>query len=176
MAFTAAPTPPELCTTYDCTQLRNIHSDDQIQQGTPGTLASFVAANAGQNRCEVIGQRGYQNIMPGVNLAMRPTIRYIRDPLNPDSIIDRRHMLAVAYYGMGVGNTVEVFQAAGAHPSAYDHQDYFSNQMGYDFFYYYGTSLTSKWPRFIELLQEFLMDPNKRSRNSNPCLINQRCP
>ncbi len=103
-------------------------------------------------------------------------MRYIQDPLNSSVIIDLRHMLVVAYYGPKAGNSVEIFQGIGNQPSAYDHQDYFSNELGYNFYNIYGSVFATNPQRFVELLQTFLLDANARSRNSNPTLIQQRCP
>lgn len=117
-----------------------------------------------------------------ITLSKGPILRYIQDPKNPDVIIDLRHMLVVAYYGPSVGNSVEVIQGWNDEPSAYDHQDYYSNQLGYDFYHNYGSSVSSEPGRFLEFLNDFLTQPtngsglSNRSRNTNPALVNQRCP
>ena len=180
LIFTAGPTPPDV-TEYNCGQLRNVHSDDKIQHGYIGSIQDFADINNGLTRSEVINQRGYQSY--GIlDLPLGPNMRYIHDPLNPDVIIDLRHMLAVAYYGQGAGNSLEMIQYTGNEPSAYDHQDYFSNNLGYDFYRIYGSSFASQPSLFVTLLQEFLTKQQSslgtphRTRNTDPGLINQRCP
>ena len=133
-------------------------------------------------RSQIIAQRGYQHIGPGLDLSLGPIIRYIYDPLNPDVVIDLRHMLSVAYYGPGAGNSVELMQGWGGQASAYDHQDYYSNQLGYKFYRIYGSLFASQPSHFTQLLSDFLTGHASprgsvhRSRNTDPAMINQRCP
>lgn len=179
--FTPTATPPPDVTQYNCDQLRLFHKDDFQAAGV--NLETFLNVNAGQSRSQVIAQRGYQQLAHGmVSLSMGPTLRYIRDPQNPDVFIDLRHMLVVAYYGPAAGNSVEVFQSEDGQASAFDHQDYYSNQLGYDFYNNYGSSVASEPGKFTELLEHFLTQPTSyrgvpnRSRNTDPALVNQRCP
>ena len=182
VTFTAGPTPPDV-SEYNCAQLRTFHGGGDDPQSQPISLATFLAANANKSRAEIIAQRGYQYLAGGlISLSKGPILRYIRDPQNPEIFIDLRHMLVVGYYGPGVGNSVEVTQGLGGQPSAFDHQDYYSNQLGYDFYYNYGSSVASEPGRFLEFLNEFLTSPTSgrgipnRSRNTSPALVNQRCP
>lgn len=67
-------------------------------------------------------------------------IRYIKDPGNPQVTLDMRHFMVIGgsvptqtgaeIFGFGV----EVIQDFGAQKSAYDIQDYYSNQLGAEFF------------------------------------------
>ncbi len=66
--------------------------------------------------------------------------RYIEDPANPEVIIDMRHFFVI---GSSVpsqaasetyGLAVEIVQDIGNQKSAYNIQDYFSNQLGAEFF------------------------------------------
>lgn len=173
--FTQGPPPPDV-TQYDCGQLQNTHSDDNIQLGVPNTVSGFAAPNVGLTRDQIVGQRGYDNSIPGVSLPRGPSVRYIQDPLNPSVVIDLRHMLVVAYHGSFFGNSVEIMQGLGSLSSAYDHQDYFSNQLGYDFYNQYSNQISANPTAFASFVQRFLLDRTGRSRNTNPDLIRQRCP
>ena len=173
--FTQGPTPPDV-TQYNCGQLRNTHSDDKLQLGVPNTVSGFAAPNAGLTRALIVGQRGFDNNVPMVTLPLGPTVRCIQDPLNPSVTIDLRHMLVVAYHGPLFGNSVEIMQGLGGLASAYDHQDYFSNQLGYDFYNQYGNQISANPTAFAAFVQQFLMDRAGRSRNTDPDLIKQRCP
>ena len=111
-----------------------------------------------------------------VTLPMGPIVRYIQNPLNPSVVIDLRHMLVVAYHGSLFGNSVEIMQGLGGLTSAYDHQDYFSNQLGYDFYGQYDNQISANPTAFAAFVQQFLLDRAGRSRNTDPDLIKQRGP
>lgn len=173
--LTAAPAPPDV-TEYNCNELENRHPDDPTQQGNVGNIDLFVNNYGGQDRNTIIGQRGYQHIAPGIDMSMGPITRYIQDPLNPNIIIDLRHMLTVAYYGPAFGNSVEVIEGLGGHPGSYDHQDYFSNQLGYDFYSNYKSRIDANPSYFAYYLSDYLKDVSLRTHNTDPAAIKQRCP
>jgi len=175
--YTAAQTPPS-ATEYNCAELRNTHPDDRIQTSLGGVvnIDRFVYINQGYDRNAIIGQRGYQNIAPGISMSMGPNMRYIQDPLNPDVVIDLRHMLTVAYYGYAFGNSVEVIEGLGGHPGSYDHQDYFSNQLGYDFYRNYKDRIDTNPSYFAYYLSDYLKDASLRSPNTDPVAIDKQCP
>ncbi|TYZ05771.1 hypothetical protein FY528_20940 [Hymenobacter lutimineralis] len=181
LVLTPAQVPPDVLD-YDCGQLRNTHPDDALQHGNVGTIQDFANANNGLTRSDIIGQRGYQRMGPMISLPYGPSIRYIRDPQNPDVIIDLRHMLVVAYQGPFAGNSIEIIQGMGSEQSAYDHQDYFSNSLGYRFYELYISQIRAQPSSFTSLVVQFLTQPQSqsgashRTRNNDPNLINQRCP
>lgn len=187
--FTQVP-PPDV-TAYNCGQLRDWHGgDDRFQQGQEYTLEDFINENSGKTRADIISQRGFQSITKTINgvpitiatLPYGPRIRYIRDPLNPDIVIDLRHMLVVGPQGEIIGNSLEIIQGMSNDPavnsSAYNHQDYYSNQLGYDFTRAYGADFGPQGLgiNYIFYLKSYLTNPSYRSRNVNPVLVNQRCP
>ncbi|MEW6609533.1 MAG: hypothetical protein AB1414_19165 [bacterium] len=73
--------------------------------------------------------------------------RYVRDPNNPNRVIDMRHFLVVGSnpFGEQYGNIVEEIQGSGDRDSAFHPQDYFSNALGVLFFqisgFYEGNSI-----------------------------------
>ena len=62
--------------------------------------------------------------------------RYVRDPADPNSVIDMRHFLVVGKQGELFGLGVEIGQALNpkARDSAFDPQDFYSNALGAQFF------------------------------------------
>ncbi len=64
--------------------------------------------------------------------------RYVRDPADPNSVIDMRHFLVVGKQGELFGLGVEIGQALSSNPdarsSAFDPQDFYSNALGANFF------------------------------------------
>lgn len=86
-----------------------------------------------------VGERGLNEIQgtgtipsnaPGPDIS----VRYIRDPANPNAIIDMRHFLIVGERGELFGLGVEIIQKLAGHPSAFDPQDFYSNALGAEFF------------------------------------------
>lgn len=65
-----------------------------------------------------------------------PLKRYVEDPANPDRIIDMRHFLSIGDMGEIFGLGVEVFQSTNdrGRPSAFDLQDFYSNNLGKKFY------------------------------------------
>ena len=67
-----------------------------------------------------------------------PKKRYVRDPADPNSVIDMRHFLVVGKQGELFGLGVEIGQALSSNPdarsSAFDPQDFYSNALGANFF------------------------------------------
>jgi len=67
--------------------------------------------------------------------------RYVRDPADPNAIIDMRHFLVVGQQGETFGLGVEIAQALqGIRNSAFDPQDFYSNAIGTQFFKNYDPS------------------------------------
>jgi RHS repeat-associated protein len=58
--------------------------------------------------------------------------RYVKDPANPDQVIDMRHFLIIGQLGELAGFLVELGQIGNA--SAFNAQDFLSNSLGTDFF------------------------------------------
>ena len=63
--------------------------------------------------------------------------RYLKDPANPDRIIDMRHFLVVGLGGETLGALGEVGQSffKQSKNSAFNLQDFYSNEIGQEFFY-----------------------------------------
>ncbi len=68
----------------------------------------------------------------------KDSVRYVRDPADPNSVIDMRHFLVVGKQGQLFGLGVEIGQALSSNPdarsSAFDPQDFYSNALGAQFF------------------------------------------
>ena len=99
------------------------------------SLQEWTDANQGLTRSQIINQRHDRSLglrsQPG-----GPNLRYVFDPLNPNAIIDMRHMLIVGKYGNLIGNTIEGFQWSNGQASGMDPQDFYSNRLGYRFYNY----------------------------------------
>jgi hypothetical protein len=65
-----------------------------------------------------------------------PIARFVFDPANPDRVIDMRHFLSIGDMGEAVGLGAEVVQTTRAkwRPSAFDLQDFYSNNLGQQFY------------------------------------------
>jgi len=65
-----------------------------------------------------------------------PTSRYVVDPANSDRVIDMRHFLSIGDMGEAIGLGVEVMQSTRDRwrPSAFDLQDFYSNNLGQQFY------------------------------------------
>ena len=61
-------------------------------------------------------------------------MRYVFDPLNSNAVIDMRHMLIVGKYGRAVGTPLEFVQWGNGQASGMDPQDFYSNNLGYNFY------------------------------------------
>ncbi|WP_339881300.1 hypothetical protein [uncultured Algoriphagus sp.] len=127
------------------------------------TIDDFVSKNSGKVLRRIINQRPAQKIL-GISLASGgPFIRYFRDPQNPSVVIDLRHVLIVGSYWKWVGNLIERGQSAGGkEKTAFDKQDYFSNNLGYEFTNQYGKQIEQNPSKIAHYLKEFLVN---RSQN-----------
>ena len=64
-----------------------------------------------------------------------PDFRFVRDPADPNAIIDMRHFLVVGEKGELYGLGIELRQMLDRNnPSAFDPQDFYSNALGAEFF------------------------------------------
>lgn len=171
-----APDPED----YNCNELRDFH-------GEPAhTLNDFVNANLGVSRFGIINQRFNNTTQIPVpfpdgstriiTLEGGPTIRYVRDPLNTDIVIDLRHMLVVGRMGRAAGESIELYQAVTMQESALNHQDYYSNELGYSFYNRYSALIENEPTRLAEYLNIFLRNPGGRVHRTDPAVVNLRCP
>lgn len=104
---------------------------------------------------DIINQRPDQSIIDDSQKG-GPAVRYVRDPLNPNAVIDLRHMLVVGQKGNFLGNTVELIQAIGGSASAANYQDYYSNHLGYQFYKAYGDKIAENPKMFLQYVYDFL--------------------
>lgn len=167
--FTPAEVPELDPEDLNCNQLSNFHNDPTRD------LNDFVNQNFGLTRDQIISQRGDLSITLWHSQPGGPNIRYITDPLVPSAVIDLRHMLVIGYYGAVVGNSVEMLQWVALNESGMDHQDYYSNQLGYDFYNQYGTDIKHNPSGFLDYLITFLYSGNRSALN-NPSRVKSRCP
>jgi hypothetical protein len=159
-----APDPDKL----NCLQLSNLHGESS------NTIMNLYNNNYPMYRDALISQRANISITGLESQPGGPTIRYIVDPLNPKVIIDLRHMLVIGYYGKIVGESVEVFQWLSNNESGMDHQDYYSNQLGYTFYTKYGQAIRTNPREFLSFLVTFLNSPWERDSLNHP--NNVKCP
>lgn len=112
------------------------------------TLEQFLEENRGKSYFEIINQRPKRDGMPG-----GPKMRMVRNP-NDDKIMDMRHVMVVGYgaaaltgsnyiTGNIIGLGIEIVQWFGpwfgkdSRGSAFDKQDFYSNNIGANFCSYY---------------------------------------
>lgn len=153
-----------------CDQLRNLNGEPR------NSFNAFADANAGLTRAVIIGQRANRSITGLGSQPGGPNIRYVEDPLNRDVIIDLRHMLVVGSYTRAVGNDVERLQWASGQASGDNHQDYYSNELGYAFYARYSLAIQLNPHEFVNYLITFLNDPSDRVPLTDPAEINRVCP
>jgi hypothetical protein len=65
------------------------------------------------------------------------SFRYVQTPGHPEAIIDMRHFQFVGPCGTAVGDLVEAFQGSQGLASAYERQDFYSNDLGYQISVYH---------------------------------------
>lgn len=77
-------------------------------------------------------------------------------------------MLIVGAMGRAMGNSIEIMQGINGLSSAYDYQDYYSNELGYKFFEIYGQVINNNPYQFVTYLKQFLLSRMYRNEISNP--------
>jgi len=166
------PDPADLYIPLNCNDLRDWRGETQRD------MWNFYSSYLHIPYENVQSERPAGSFFPnGSSQPGSPNIRHIADPLNPDIVIDIRHFMVVGKLGSVVGNSLEVLQWAAGMPSGGNHQDYYSNALGYKFWDIYGNALANNPSAFADFLISFLSDPNNRTANTTePSLINQRCP
>lgn len=179
LSFTPGPVAPDP-ENYNCAELRDFHGGPQY------TLDDFVNANSGLSRGRIINQRmDRATIVPiqlngggtiTITLEGGPEVRYIRDPLNPNIVIDLRHLLVVGRMGRVAGESIEIYQAVTLQESALNHQDYYSNELGYSFYQAYGNLINANPNGFVDYLNTFLRSMFGRVPRTDPAVVNRRCP
>lgn len=144
-------------------QLKKLRHEMHDQLGSyngehPHTVFDFYLHNTGQSREQIIDQRPDESILMGLlgSKPGGPFIRYVQDPINPQAVIDLRHMLIVGKRGEFFGNSVELKQAIFNEVSATNYQDYYSNYIGYQFYTAYGTKISNNPAGFADYVYEFL--------------------
>jgi hypothetical protein len=148
--------------TINCDQLKSMH-------GEPANGAmDFWRSNQGLTREQIIKQRPDRSVTGIGSQEGGPGIRYVNDVLNPKNIIDLRHMLVIGYYGRAVGESVEMMQWLQDNESGFDSQDFYSNELGYQFYAEYGSAINANPTAFADYLISFLNKPSLRNAVSNP--------
>jgi hypothetical protein len=128
---------------------------------SPQTWKDFYKNNLRLSRDVIINQRKDRSWF-GSSQPGGPEIRYVQDPLNPNAVIDFRHLLIIRNYGEFLGNSFELFQWATGQKSGGNYQDYYSNVLGYGFYQRYGPLLKQNPERFVEYLDSYLHNPANR--------------
>ncbi|MDX5479836.1 MAG: hypothetical protein LPJ98_15425, partial [Cyclobacteriaceae bacterium] len=151
----------------NCNQLKNTHG------GIDKNISAFRNRYYGVTYENIITERGNVSITGLDSQAGGPLLefRYIQDPLNPGLIIDMRHMLVIGKLGRAVGESVEFIQYLGQYESAFDDQDYYSNELGYSFFQIYGEAVKRNPTATADYIVSFLANPANRNSISSP----ERC-
>jgi hypothetical protein len=107
------------------------------------TLDEWVHTYEGLSYFKIITEAGWKDGQP-----LGPKIRYVINP-NDGNVMDMRHVTVVGYgYGDPFGDMIEHLQylRETTRPSAYDPQDYYSNQIG-DSFANYTVFTPAQWTR-----------------------------
>jgi hypothetical protein len=154
--------PEPIVREINCEELKNLHGEQSV-----GAM-DFYNSNQGLTREQIIKQRPDRSVTGLGSQEGGPTIRYIEDLANPKNIIDLRHMLVIGYYGRIVGESVEMAQWLAENESAFDSQDYYSNELGYSFYKEYGSAIESNPTAFADYLTSFLYNQSYRNEISNP--------
>ncbi|UZD22082.1 hypothetical protein PBT90_01240 [Algoriphagus halophytocola] len=147
----------------NCTEMGNIH-------GGAVTFEQFEDYYNGVDYEDIVTDNPDLSIsgfgsQPGGPLT---SYRYVIDPLNPNLIIDMRHMLVIGRYGRAVGESVEILQWLSSEESAFDSQDFFSNELGYSFFKQFGGAIHSTPEYTTDFLRQFIYDASKRNDITTP--------
>lgn len=73
---------------------------------------------------------------------------------------------------------VEWIQHMSNNVSAGNHQDYYANELGRQFYAYWSTARSPNTTNFATMLQQFLLDPTARTSGSlvDPAGVRARCP
>jgi hypothetical protein len=145
-----------------CPELMNTHGES-FQD-----INSFENQNLGLTYYDIVEQRPNNGWDFTSSQWGGPNIRYISDPLNPSIKIDLRHTLIVGAMGRTIGNSIEIIQGINGESSAYDYQDYYSNEIGYKFFEIYGDAINNEPFQFVTYLKQFLLSRMYRNEISNP--------
>jgi RHS repeat-associated protein len=91
----------------------------------------FVEQTRGLTLRQVETQTGASKYSEGGPVS---TIRYVKDPANPENIIDMRHFIVIGQRSETYGLLAEIAQIVFSPESAFDQQDFYSNQLGAYFF------------------------------------------
>lgn len=147
----------------NCTEIGNVH-------GGAVTLDQFEDYYEGIDYNDIVSDMPDKSItgfgsQPGGPLT---SYRYVYDPLNPNLVIDMRHMLVIGKYGRAVGESVEVLQWLANQESAFDSQDFFSNELGYLFFKKFGGAIQSTPEYTTDYLRQFLNNASLRNDICTP--------
>lgn len=145
---------------------KNLHElmDEELKDSHGekiNSIAVFMYHNKNLTEEEIVNQREDQSLTPLESQNGGPNIRYIQDPLNPNAVIDLRHMLVIGRLSVTAANTVEVAQGsafwdAGIRSSAGNYQDYYSNDLGRQFYKEYEGALRQSPNSFSTYLFNFL--------------------
>lgn len=153
----------------DCVQLRDWHFSPQK------TIDDFTNDNRNRTWGQITTQTN-EDYSWFSSSNGGPSMRQIADPLVPGVVIDLRHLLIMGKSNRFLGNAYEDIQYyLGSSGSGRDHQDYYSNELGYQFFEVYGASLQVHPENLAEYLNTFLRDPSLRGRYPVD-QVKARCP
>lgn len=161
------PSVPAPLKRLNCNHLKNTHG------GRDKSITDFRNRYYLVTYENIIIERGNVSITGLGSQAGGPSLdyRYIQDPLNPSLIIDLRHLLVIGKFGRAVGESVEFLQYLAQYESAFDDQDYYSNELGYSFFQHYGEAVKRNPTATADYLVSFLTNPSYRNSISSP----ERC-
>lgn len=107
-------------------------------------LDEWAERYEGQSYFKIITEAGWKDGMP-----LGPKARYVINPRD-NNVMDMRHVMVVGF-GLGnpFGDIIEFGQSLipSKRPSAYNPQDYYSNDIGNSFawFYFQYASVTANW-------------------------------
>ncbi|MEZ5037265.1 MAG: hypothetical protein R2760_07225 [Chitinophagales bacterium] len=121
--------------------LRNYHMNDLVQK--PESRVFNINQFYTQYNGYTLGQLLSENKGSSSNSNTGTNYRYLYDPLYEGIVIDMKHFLNSIIYSSLLGNLKEEWQnLKGKTTSAYNPQDYYSNNLGNEFYKFYLTRQT----------------------------------
>ena len=152
---------------YNCAVLRSAPETRRL-------LGSFVQNNVDNPRSECVKQRGwYDRWFDGaVHFPKGPVERYVRDPLNSGVAIDLQRMLVLGNWPLDMVTSTEIMTAVTTADGyyGYNDRDFYSMQLGHDFYVNYANQLAGNPNNFAQLVSDFLNDPTQRTVYTSPTL------
>jgi RHS repeat-associated protein len=133
-----------------------------LEKDRSGTVDDFVDKYTGKSEKDIATEAGIEDKGIWGKHPLGPKLRYLEDPLAPGKYIDMRHFMVIGKEGPGYGLANEIKQWFGREASAFNKQDFFSNELGERFFYTYYSPHSGQ--SYAEQVRSYLKNPKARTR------------